>query len=103
VVAAQPENVELKPADEPEKTEGLVPNDEETWRATRPEFTEAAKFMYKTSLEKIGPTTIDFSAKSYVSLKKGKRAWLPMWPRQDGFYVYIPSGEGSTEDQPNDF
>jgi hypothetical protein len=26
-----------------------------------------------------------------------------MWPRKDGFYVYIPGGEGGAEDQPNDF
>jgi hypothetical protein len=103
VVFSQPDDLVLQPADEPERAEGLVPNDEETWRATRPEFTEAAKLMYKTYLEKVGPTTIDFSAKSYISLKKGKRAWFPMWPRQDGFYVYIPRGDGGSEDQPNDF
>jgi hypothetical protein len=102
-IFAQPDNLVLRPVDEPEKNEGLTANDEETWKETRPEFTDAAKLMYKTCLERIGPTTIDFSAKSYVSLKKGKRAWLPMWPRQDGFYVYIPAGSGGSEDQPNDF
>ena len=103
VVFSQPDDLEIRPADEPEKTEGFLPNDEETWRANRPEFTDSAKIMYKTCLEKIGPTTIDFSAKSYIALKKGKRAWLPMWPRQDGFYTYIPRGPGGSEDQPNDF
>src|SRR5215470_13590289 len=103
VVFSQPDDLVLQPPDEPEKPEGLIPNDEETWRASRPEFTEAAKLMYKTCLEKVGPTTIDYSAKSYISLKKGKRAWFPMWPRQDGFYVYIPGGDGGSEDQPNDF
>ncbi len=78
VVFSQPDDLEIRPADEPEKVEGLAPNDEEAWRANRPEFTDAAKFVYKTCLEKIGPTTIDFSAKSYISLKKGRRVWLPM-------------------------
>ncbi len=41
-------------------------------------------------------------SRSYISLKKGKRAWWPMWPRQDGYYVYIPGGPGGAEDQPSD-
>jgi len=102
-VFAQPDDIVLRPADDPEKGQGVIVNDEENWKATKPEFTESAKLMYKTSLEQIGPSTIDFSAKSYISLKRGKRAWLPMWPRQDGFYVYIPAGSGGSEDQPNDF
>ena len=103
IVFAQPDDIVLKPADEPEKTGGLVPNDEATWKAEYPKFTEAAKTMHKLCLEKVGPTAINFSAKSYISLKKAKRAWWPMWPRQDGFHVYIPGGHGGTEDQPSDF
>jgi hypothetical protein len=57
--------------------------------------------MHRLCTEKIGPSTIDFSAKSYVALKKGRRAWLPMWPRTNGAYVY--GGTGGTADQPNDF
>jgi hypothetical protein len=102
-VFAQPDDIVLKPADEPEKAEGLVPSDEATWQASDPEFTEVAKLMHKQCLEKVGPTAIDFSAKSYISLKKGKRAWWPMWPRKDGFYVYIPGGPCGSDDQPNDF
>jgi hypothetical protein len=59
--------------------------------------------MHRICNEKIGPSNIDFAAKSYIALKKGRRAWLPMWPRQDGFYVYIASGRGGTEDLPSDF
>jgi hypothetical protein len=59
--------------------------------------------MHRLCTEKIGPSTIGFSAKSYVALKKGRRAWLPMWPRTNGAYVYIPGGTGGTADQPNDF
>ena len=59
--------------------------------------------MHKSCNEKVGPTSIDFSAKSYIALKKGKRAWLPMWPRKDGADVYVPGGDGGTPDQPSDF
>jgi hypothetical protein len=102
-VFAQPDDIVLKPVDEPEKGDGLIPNDEATWQSNKPEFTETAKAMFGLCSDKIGPTTIDFSAKSYISLKKGKRAWLPMWPRQDGFYAYIAGGPGGAEDQPSDF
>ncbi len=104
VIFAQPDDFVLRPADEPETDERLgVPNDEASWQTAKPEFTKFAREMHKLCTEKIGPSTIDFSAKSYIALKKGKRAWLPMWPRRDGAYVYIPGGPGGAPDQPSDF
>jgi hypothetical protein len=104
VIFAQPDELVLKPADEPEADgkEGS-PNDEASWQAAKPDFTKFARDLHKLCNEKIGPTSIDFSAKSYIALKKGKRAWLPMWPRTNGAYVYVPGGEGGTPDQPSDF
>ncbi len=46
---------------------------------------------------------MDYTASSYISLKKGKRCWLPMWKRKEGVYVYIPGGMGGGEDSPSDF
>lgn len=104
VIFAQPDDFVLRPADEPESIEKPVtPNDEASWQEARPEFAKFAREMHKTCNEKIGPTSIDFSAKSYIALKKGKRAWLPMWPRTNGAYVYIPGGPGGAGDQPSDF
>lgn len=104
VIFAQPDDLVLRPADEPEAEDKPVsPNDEASWQAARPEFARFAREMHKLCAERIGPSTIDFSAKSYVALKKGKRAWLPMWPRTNGAYVYIPGGPGGTADQPSDF
>ena len=104
VIFAQPDDLVLKPADEPvtDAKEGAL-NDEASWQAGKPEFTQFTRDLHRLCNEKIGPTNIDFSAKSYVALKKGKRAWLPMWPRRDGAYVYIAGGEGGAMDQPNDF
>ena len=76
VIVAQPDEFVLRPADEPEAAANGTPNDEASWQASRPEFTKLARDMHKLCIEKIGPTSIDFSAKSYVALKKGKRAWL---------------------------
>jgi hypothetical protein len=103
VVFAQPDDLVLRPADEPEGESGDTLNDEGTWEAAKPEFTQFARSVHKMCTEKIGPSSIDFSAKSYIALKQGKRAWLPMWPRTNGAYVYIPRGAGGTADQPNDF
>jgi hypothetical protein len=104
IIFAQPDDLVLRPADDPEAS-GKVGalNDEATWQAARPDFVTFAREMHKVCNEKIGPTSIDFSAKSYVALKKGKRAWLPMWPRKDGAYVYVPGGDGGMPDQPSDF
>jgi hypothetical protein len=103
VIFAQPDDVVIRAADDPEaEDKANTPNDEASWEASRPEFTKFTRDMYRLSMEKIGPSNIDFSAKSYVALKKGKRAWLPMWPRRDGAYVYLPSGPGGA-DQPSDF
>ena len=104
VVVAQPDELVLRPADEPEAEERPgAPNDEASWQAARPEFARFARELHRLCTERIGPSAIDFSAKSYVALKKGRRAWLPMWPRRDGAYVYIPGGPGGAADQPSDF
>lgn len=104
VIFAQPDDFVLRPADEPDAVEKPnAPNDEASWQDARPDFAKLAREMYKICNEKIGPSTIDFSAKSYIALKKGKRAWLPMWPRTNGAYVYIPGGPGGAGDQPSDF
>jgi hypothetical protein len=103
VIVSQPDDMVLRPADEPEsKDEGVAARDEASWLSEREEFTRFARDMHRLCNEKIGPSTIDFSAKSYIALKKGRRAWLPMWPRKDGAYVYIP-GAGGSADQPSDF
>ncbi len=34
---------------------------------------------------------------------KGRRCWLPMWPRSNGAYVYLPGGGNGAEDAPSDF
>jgi hypothetical protein len=104
VTFAQPDDLVLRPADELESgEEPSALNDEASWQAAKPYFAKFARDMHKLCTEKIGPSSIDFSAKSYIALKKGKRAWLPMWSRTIGAYVYIAGGPGSTVDQPSDF
>lgn len=53
--------------------------------------------------KRVGPSTVDYTAQSYVSLKKGRRCWLPMWKRQDGVYVWLPGGSDGSKDAPSEF
>lgn len=85
------------------KAAGRAPNDAASWQAAKPEFAKFARDVHRLCNDIIGPTSIDFSANSCVARKKGKRAWLPMWPRKEGAYVYIPGGDGGTPNQPSDF
>jgi hypothetical protein len=81
----------------------VLPRDEEWWRENKGNnFVDAVQEMAEYCEKNIGPSRIDYSANSYISLKKGKRAWLPMWPRLDGFYVYLPDDGSGTVDEPSE-
>lgn len=81
----------------------IVPRDEEWWKQNQGDkFVETVKEMFTYCEENIGTSRIDYTANSYISLKKGKRAWLPMWPRSDGFYIYLPDDGTGTIDEPSE-
>jgi hypothetical protein len=81
----------------------LAPRDEDWWRQNQGDtFVDTVKEMANYCENNIGTSRIDFTANSYISLKKGKRAWLPMWPRSDGFYIYLPDDGTGTIDQPSE-
>jgi hypothetical protein len=72
VIVAQPDDLVIKLGDDPQIEEkGLSLNDEATWAASRPDFVINAKEMHRICTEKTGSSKIDFSAKSYISLKRG--------------------------------
>jgi hypothetical protein len=52
VVFAQPDDLVLRPADEPEGESGDTLNDEGTWEAAKPEFTQFARSVHKMCTEK---------------------------------------------------
>ncbi len=81
----------------------ISPRDEDWWRETAGDsFVNWVKEMAAFCEENVGPSRIDYTANSYISLKKGRRAWLPMWSRVDGFYVYLPDDGTGTVDEPSD-
>ena len=81
-----------------------MPRDRDWWENnSSAAFMNTVDALSKLSSEEDGQSRVDYSARSYISLKKGRRCWLPMWPRKDGAYVYIPGGEGGSVDAPSDF
>ncbi len=105
-IVAQPDELLLTAGDEPDesRSNGSSPRDEEWWKANAGEtFVQLARDIYRICNDSIGPSRLDFSAQSYISLKKGRRCWLPLWPRKDGTYIYLPGGAGGSSDEPSDF
>ncbi|MEA3310472.1 MAG: hypothetical protein U9Q70_13320 [Chloroflexota bacterium] len=105
-IFAQPDDLIIDAGDEPEQNRqsGSTPRDREWWESrSSPEFMQTVDRISKYCIENVGPSRVDYSAQSYISLKKGRRCWLPMWPRTAGVYVYIPGGDSGVEDAASDF
>ncbi len=104
-IVSQPDDLIDDAGDEAGDDEGGIsqPKDRDWWEANSPsEFIATVDTLVKYCNESLGPSRVDYSAQSYISLKKGRRCWLPMWPRNDGTYIYLPGG-GGAEDAPSDF
>jgi hypothetical protein len=105
-IVVQPDDLVITQGDEPDtetSREGVL-RDRQWWDAnSNPAFMATLDKIAAYCQEQVGPSRMDYSAQSYVSLKKGRRCWLPMWPRADGVYVYLPGGEGGEVDAPSDF
>ncbi|HEY6332184.1 MAG TPA: hypothetical protein VI756_22845 [Blastocatellia bacterium] len=105
-IIAQPDDLVLQSGDEPDEpvTEGGQPKDRTWWEGnSNATFLGAVDAIAKYCTEDVGASRLDYSAQSYISLKKGRRCWLPMWPRANGVYVYLPGGQNGAADAPSDF
>jgi len=51
----------------------------------------------------VGDVAIDYSPKSYVGLRVGRRVWAPLWPRKDGAFLYLPDPDGSHSEESTAF
>ena len=49
----------------------------------------------------LGEVRVDYSPKSYIGVRRGRRVWAPLWPRSDGAFVYLPDPDGSREEEPS--
>jgi hypothetical protein len=42
----------------------------------------------------LGEVRVDYSPKSYVGIRRGRRVWAPLWFRRDGATIYLPDPDG---------
>jgi len=69
---------------------------EEEWRTSVTE--EAWRFhsdFVKFANDNLGHVVVDYSPKSYVGVRVGRRVWAPLWPRKDGAMLYLPDPDQS--------
>ena len=41
----------------------------------------------------------NYSPKSYIGIRVGRRVWAPLWPRQDGSQIYLPDPDQSRSEE----
>jgi hypothetical protein len=51
--------------------------------------------------ENLGELRVDYSPRSYIGVRRGRRVWAPLWLRLDGAMVHLPDPDGSREEQPS--
>ncbi|MCA9983604.1 MAG: hypothetical protein KDE59_04895 [Anaerolineales bacterium] len=105
-IVAQPDDLILDMGDEPDgkSHQSVAPKDRDWWVGKESAaYIAAVDKIILFCQEEVGTSRIDYSAQSYISLKKGNRCWLPMWPRSNGVYVYLPGGKDGAADAPSDF
>jgi hypothetical protein len=47
----------------------------------------------------LGEIRVDYSPKSYVGIRRGRRVWAPLWFRRDGATIYLPDPDGLRGEQ----
>jgi hypothetical protein len=49
----------------------------------------------------VGEIRVDFSPKSYIGIRRGRRVWAPLWFRKDGANVHLPDPDRSRSEEPS--
>ena len=47
----------------------------------------------------LGEVRVDYSPRSYVGIRRGRRVWAPLWFRRDGAAIYLPDPDGLCGEQ----
>jgi hypothetical protein len=86
-------------------TVGLASGKVRTEQDWREQLTEEAWAFYEAFVawtrEHLGEVRVDYSPKSYIGLRRGRRVWAPLWFRRDGATVYLPDPDGSRAEEPS--
>jgi uncharacterized protein (DUF736 family) len=51
--------------------------------------------------EHLGEVRVDYSPKSYIGIRRGRRVWASLWFRRDGANVHLPDPDGSRAEEPS--
>ena len=49
----------------------------------------------------LGPVRVDYTPKSYIGVRRGRRVWAPLWLRNDGATVYLPDPDRTRDPDPS--
>jgi hypothetical protein len=73
---------------------------EDDWRqaATKQAWQFHENFVAWTR-DACGQVVVDYSPKSYIGVRVGRRVWAPLWLRQDGAQVYLPDPDLSRAEE----
>jgi hypothetical protein len=86
-------------------TVGLASGKVRTEQDWREQLTEEAWAFFEGFVawtrEHLGEVRVDYSPKSYIGLRRGRRVWAPLWFRRDGATVYLPDPDGSRAEEPS--
>lgn len=66
---------------------------EEAWR-----FQEEFVSWVRSAL---GEVRVDYSPKTYIGIRRGRRVWAPLWPRMNGANTYLPDPDRVKGEQPS--
>jgi hypothetical protein len=73
---------------------------ESDWKASiTPEAWEFHDAFIAWTQENLGEIRVDYSPKSYVGIRRGRRVWAPLWFRRDGATIYLPDPDGLRGEQ----
>ncbi|MHB8324471.1 MAG: hypothetical protein ACYDEA_01695 [Candidatus Dormibacteria bacterium] len=49
----------------------------------------------------LGDVRVDFTPKSYIGVRRGRRVWAPLWLRMDGAMLYLPDPDRTRSPEPS--
>jgi hypothetical protein len=81
---------------------GAAARTESDWReACSDEAWEFHVEFVEWARDNLGDVRVDYTPKSYIGVRRGRRVWAPLWLRKDGAHVYLPDPDGLKGDEPS--
>lgn len=75
---------------------------ESEWRdEAKPEAWQFFEELVSWTRQNLGEVRVDFTPKSYIGLRRGRRVWAPLWLRSDGAMVYLPDPDRTRAADPS--